>query len=273
MGLLKDAASILIDIYGQNEHQTLLNRKNHLAILDLYAGDAILPLKEQVKSAYNTYSVCEKKLKEASLDEESRRKEVSFLEFEIHEIEQAELQDGEDELLEETYRRMSDSRKLTEGIAEAYQYTSDGEGINASDALSRAIRALQDVSDYDEKGSELYHQLVEVDSLLNDFNRELAEYGKSFEFSDEEFQQTEQRLNELNRLKAKYGNSVDEILEYYEAECEKLNVLQNYDNYIEELELQQKEAKEKLDLYSQKLGEFRREDMFQHKIYFFNKLI
>lgn len=259
MGLLKDAASILIDIYGQHEHQTLLNRKNHLAILDLYAGDAILPLKEQVKSAYNTYSVCEKKLKEASLDEESRRKEVSFLEFEIHEIEQAELQDGEDELLEETYRRMSDSRKLTEGIAEAYQCTSDGEGINASDALSRAIRALQDVSDYDEKGSELYHQLVEVDSLLNDFNRELAEYGKSFEFSDEEFQQTEQRLNELNRLKAKYGNSVDEILEYYEAECEKLNVLQNYDNYIEELELQQKEAKEKLDLYSQKLGKFRRE--------------
>lgn len=94
---------------------------------------------------------------------------------------------------------------------QTYQYTSEDDRNNASDLLSRAIRSLQEVEHFDEKGTALYGQLVEIDSLLNDFNRELSEYAKSFEFSEEEFYETENRLNEINRLKAKYGNTVNEI--------------------------------------------------------------
>ena len=82
---------------------------------------------------------------------------------------------------------------------------------------------MQEVEQFDEKGSALYGQLVEIDSLLNDFNRELAEYAKSFEFSEEDFYETEGRLNEINRLKAKYGNTVQEILEYAEEKRNRLN--------------------------------------------------
>lgn len=74
--------------------------------------------------------------------------------------------------LEEQYRKMTDSRKLTEGVAEAYQYTAEDERGNASDYLSRAIRSLQEAASFDEKGSQLYDQIVEIDSLLNDFNRD-----------------------------------------------------------------------------------------------------
>ena len=86
-----------------------------------------------------------------------------------------------------SFRRMAAGKKITEAISEAYQYTSEDSSGNASDYLSRAIQALQDVSSVDEQGMSLYDQLSEIDSLLNDFNRELSDYAKSFEFSEEDF--------------------------------------------------------------------------------------
>ena len=183
---LKELGDLIVDIHGQHDNQTLLHRKNHLTLLDLYGKEQTDPLKEKMASCYQEWKAVCKKVEQSSLDEESRRRELSLAEFEVNEIEEAALKEGEDELLEEQYRKMTDSRKLTEGVAEAYQYTAEDERGNASDYLSRAIRSLQEAASFDEKGSQLYDQIVEIDSLLNDFNRDLAEYAKSFEYSEEE---------------------------------------------------------------------------------------
>lgn len=238
MGTLKDVASMLIDIHGQHEHQSLLHKKNHLAFLDLYARETVGKLKKETAAAYREYTDCKKKLEESSLDERERQKELSLAEFEVQEIEDAHLLENEDEELEYLYRRMLDGKKITEGISEAYQYTSEDASGNASEYLSRAIRALQSAADCDEEGAELYSQLIEIDSLLNDFNRELSDYAKTFEFSEEEFYETESRLNEVNHLKSKYGNSVSEILSYCEEKKQRLKELEDYESYM--LELQQK---------------------------------
>lgn len=268
MSVLKEVAGSLIDIYGQHEHQTLLNRKNHLTLLDLFGGEELLELKQEVAAKYKEYRAKVKKLEETSMDEKERKKEISLLEFEIQEIEEAELTAGEDELLEETYRRMSDGRKMTEMISEAYGYTSEGEGSNASDLLSRAIRALQEISTYDEIGAGLYEQLVEVDSLLNDFNRELADYQESFSFSQEEYAQTEDRLNEINRLKAKYGETISEIQDYYEEQCERLQMLQDYETYRNSLLEQTEKEKETLEESAERLSQKRKEcaEVFEKKV-------
>ncbi len=100
---------------------------------------------------------------------------------------------GEDEELETLYRRMANGRKIAQGAAEAYRYTSE-DGDSASENLSRAIRALAEAADCDERARQLQDQLMEVDSLLNDFNRELSDYSKECEFSEEEFYETENRL-------------------------------------------------------------------------------
>lgn len=237
MGTLKDVASMLIDIHGQHEHQSLLHKKNHLAFLDLYARETVEELKKDVAKAYREYIACKRKLEESSLDERERQKELSLAEFEVREIEEARLTAGEDEELEQTYHRMLEGKKITEGINEAYQYTSEDSSGNASEYLSRAIRALQDAAECDEQGESVYNQLVEIDSLLNDFNRELSDYAKTFEFSEEDFYETETRLNEINHLKSKYGNSVSEILAYCEEKEQRLKELEDYENYM--LELQQ----------------------------------
>lgn len=259
MATLKDAASMLIDIHGQHEHQSLLHKKNHLAFLDLYVREDVEPLKKDTACAYREYLAYKKKLEESSLDERERQKEISLAEFEIREIEEAGLFEGEDEELELLYRRMSEGKKITEGIGEAYQYTSEDSSANASDLLSRAIRALQDVGTVDEEGAGLYEQLIEIDSLLNDFNRELSEYAKSFEFSEEEFYETENRLNEINHLKTKYGNSVSDILTYCEEKKQRLSELEDYENYMQDLKKNLQKAQEQYVECAGKLGRARRE--------------
>lgn len=267
-GVLRDVASLLIDIHGQHDSQTLLHRKNHLTLLDLYAKAETLPLRKKMAEHFRAYQELCKKAEENAMDEGSRQRELSLAEFEVKEIEEAALVPGEDEELEELYRRMTESRRITEGIAEAYQYTGEDARGNASDMLSRAIRSLQDASEFDETGSQLYGQLLEIDSLLNDFNRELAEYAKSFEFSEEEYTETEDRLNLLNHLKAKYGNSVKEIQAYCQAKKDRLRELEDYDTFMAELQGRIEKALSDVKKTAEKLHKVRAKyaDVFAQEI-------
>ncbi len=255
---LKEVAGILIDIHGQHEHQSLLYKKNHLSILDEFAKDSIKDVKLQVADAYRSYKTYKEELQEANLDEKERNKEMSFLEFEINEIQEANLKDNEDELLEEQYRRMVNGKKITANLEEAYGYTANA-NYNASDSLSRAIYCLQDAARYDEKANELYSQLSEVDSLLNDFNRELSDYSSTFDFSEEEFYEVEKRLNEINHLKSKYGNTIQEILTYCEEKEETLRKLQDYDSYLDELRKNLACAEAKVQEASLQLSKLRKD--------------
>ena len=257
MGTLREAAALLIDIHGQHDNQTLLNRKNHLALLDLFAGAEIRPVKENMAESYHTYQKITRQLEESSLDDDSRRRELSLAEFEVNEIENASLAEGEDDELEELYRRMTESRKVTQAIAETYQYTAEDTAANASDCLSRAIRSLQEISDFDDSAAQLYSQLLDADSLLNDFNRELSEYAKSFEFSEEEFSETEERLNLINHLKAKYGKTVTDILTYCDEKKRRIEELNDYDSFIKDLEDKKEKALKNVETVSQKLHEIR----------------
>lgn len=257
MGLLKEASSILIDIHGQHEHQSLLYKKNHLGIVDAFAKEYLAEDKEKAAQAYKAYKACEKELKEAEADESQRAKELSFLKFEVSEIQEAHLLPEEDEELESLYRRMTNSKKIADSVNEAYLYTSEGGG-NASEALSRAIRALSEASEYDDRAAQLYGQLVEVDSLLNDFNRELADYSKTCEFSDEEFYETENRLNEINHLKTKYGDTIEKILDYCASREERIGILEDFDNYILRLKDQCAKAEEVLRQSTARLTKIRK---------------
>lgn len=267
ISLLREAAGILIDIHGQHEHQSLLDKKKQLAFLDSFGAHKIKKTAEQVKAAFEEYKKRKKELDDADKDEAERAKEAAFLEFEVREITGAGLQKGEDEELEEAYRRMVNSRKIVDGVSEAHSHTSAG-GDSASESISRAIRCLSDAAEMDGQADGLYQQLIEIDSLLNDFNRELSAYSKSLDFSEEEFAQAEDRLNEINRLKTKYGNSIEEIQEYCREKEERLRVLDDYDSYVEDLRSCFRKAEEELEKQTEKLTAFRKKEsaVFAEKI-------
>ncbi len=116
--------------------------------------------------------------------------------------------------------------------------------------------------------AQLYSQLADVDNLLNDFNHELAEYQKNCEFSDEEFYETEKRLNEINHLKTKYGNSYEKIMEYCKKQEERIEILENYDAYMQELKASCEQLEQDYLKWAQKLSTLRKKkaNMLEKKI-------
>lgn len=210
---LKEAASLLIDIHGQHEHQSLLNQKNHLQILDAYAKKEYKGLKEELAEAYHAYTSIRNELNGASLDIEQRTRELSFLQYEAEEIEAAALTPGEDEELEKQYRRFANGKKIMGSIGQVYELTSEN---GAAQMTGHAVLEISKISAYDEKAAQLETQLVEIDDLLNDFNRELAGYMDDMDFDEEQFYEIEKRLDLINGLKAKYGGTIGHILSEYE---------------------------------------------------------
>ena len=256
---LKEAAALLIDIHGQHEHQSLLQKKKHLEILDEFAKEELEPVKEKLAAAYREWKDLKKTLSEAQMDEESRLREISLLEFETDEIEKAELTEGEDEELERRYRRMTNGRRLLEAAGNAYALTGYEEETGAGTAVGRAVRELQSVlSLEDEELSALASQLSDVDGLLNDFNRELSDYLTSLEFDEREFMETEERLNQLNYLKSRYGHTIGEILAYQQKQQERLAALQDYDRYLQELEERLGQAERELGELCERASEIRK---------------
>ena len=256
---LKEAAALLIDIHGQHEHQSLLQKKKHLEILDEFAKEELEPVKEKLAAAYREWKDLKKTLSEAQMDEESRLREISLLEFETDEIEKAELTEGEDEGLERRYRRMTNGRRLLEAAGNAYALTGYEEETGAGTAVGRAVRELQSVlSLEDEELSALASQLSDVDGLLNDFNRELSDYLTSLEFDEREFTETEERLNQLNYLKSRYGHTIGEILAYQQKQQERLAALQDYDRYLQELEERLGQAERELGELCERASEIRK---------------
>lgn len=256
---IREVASALIDIHGQHEHQSLLYKKNHLAILDAFAKDAD-GVKKQVQEAYRTYRAVQKELNEADTDEAQRLKEISFLEFEIEEIQNAGLSEEEDLEIEETYRKMVSGKRIAESLEEAYAYLAGENQENAGELLGRAVRAIADATGYDKHTEELYGQILEVESLLGDFSRELRDYTDSLSFSPEAFYEVESRLNDINHLKSKYGNTVTEILEYCEKQQQRLQILQDYDHYLDTLKVRLKDAEDKLGELCEKLSRIRQKE-------------
>ncbi len=254
---LKGLSELLIDIHGQHEHQSLLYKKNHLAILDSFAGEELSGVKKELKQVYHAYTDVKKELESLGEDESVKAKELSLAEFEYQEIEEARLVSGEDEELETAYRRMSNSRQIVEAASKAYQLTGAGEGQTAIEAVGRAVRELHMIEEYDSKAMELAQELANIDNLLSDFNRNIADYLSDMEFDGQVFADTEERLNLLNHLKLKYGGTIEKVLAYQKATEEKIEKLKNADVYRMKLESELAKITEKLQKLCEKASKIR----------------
>lgn len=257
--VLKNIASLLIDIHGQHEHQSLLYKEKHLEIVDRYAKDNIGDIKKELESVYNDYIEVKSKLKELKIDDDKRLREISFLEYEINEIRSAALKVGEDEVLGTEYRRLSNAKAISEGLGSVHGLMSNQESGSAGDQIGRAVKCLNKLIDYDSSITNFLKEIADIEDLVNDFNRELSEYLADLNNNEEDFTNIEQRLDLINHLKSKYGNSIPEILNYCEDNEKKLQEYNNYEDTILLLTKQQKQLEEKLDQLSKQLSSIRQE--------------
>ena len=232
---LKKAASRLIDIHGQHEHQSLIHTQNHIRILDQFARDELADLKDKLREAYSLYTDLQDEIDHAQMDENKRKSEASFLEFQIGEIDAASLKEGEEEQLDKSFRKMNHARQLIESTSAVHAMTGYDESGSAGELIGRALRQLQSAERFDEGAAALSAQLADIDALLNDFNRDLSDYSDSLTFDEETYSETEKRLEVISAMKSKYGDSVEAIQAFRDQCQEKLDRLNDYEGYLADL--------------------------------------
>lgn len=255
---LRELSGCLLDMYGQHEHQSLLKPARHKELLDSYAGAGLEEAKKELLTLYGEYKKLEKELSENSLDETERRREADLLSFEVNEMEAASLVPGEDEILEKSFRRMLNARRMKETVYLVNALTGYEEEGCAGAAIGRAVRELKGIESLDEEAASLTGQLTEIDNLLNDFNRSMAAYREGLEFDEEEFIQTENRLNILNHLKGKYGGTLSQVMDALEEKQKRLSTLSHYEEYLSKLQAQEREKKELLLSQCRKVSDIRK---------------
>ena len=255
---LREVAALLIDIHGQHEHQSLTKPKMQLQLLDGYAEKALGDYKEVVKVSYQEYTALKRELEEKDIDKEQQQRELSLLDYEIQEIQNAHLMLGEDENLETEYRKMQNAKKIAEGCSVAYRMTADG-AENAATQIGRALREIAAVRTYDDGLQNIEDTLAQAEAILSDCNHELSDYISSLEFAEEDYYETENRLNEINRMKAKYGDSIEKILEACTEKEARREKLLDYDAYLRELKQQYTNKENELEQACAQLSAIRQE--------------
>ena len=240
MARLSQITGLLLDIHGQHEHQSLLYKSKHLEILDAYVKAATQPVKQTSADRYRIYRSLEEKLRGFDLDAESRIREADFLRFEIEEIEASALKEGEEEELTSVYRRYSHSRRIAECLGAAYEAV-EGEW------LARALKEVEQASEYDESLGGIRDQLYDADSILRDAGREMSAYLDSMEMDEETFRKTEERLDLIHNLQAKYGPTVEAICQKLEQKKKRLEELEDYDAHKKRMEQELEECRNGLE--------------------------
>ncbi len=248
---LKTVTGKLLDIHGQHEHQSLLHRQKHLEILDEYSRKETGMLRREVAESYRKYLELKGKLDGFSLDDESRKRELDFIRFEITEIENAALRPGEEEELAAKFRKYAHSQKIMESLQAAYQ-------VLDSDMIGRACHEVENVSSYDERLSGIASGLSDAESILSDLCRSISGYLDEMEFSGEDFQQTEERLDLIRQMTAKYGSTEEAVLRSLDAKKKRLEELENYEELARAAKAVFEEQKHVLALLCGRLSEERK---------------
>lgn len=262
LGQVKEIASLLIDIHGQHDNQLLLNEAHHIDILDEYAKEQLAEVKQQLKSVYVDYAQIRERLDTLNMDEESRNREISFIEFEVQEIESAKLVKGEDEQLETVFKKMSHAQKIMEEMSVVDQMIVSGQD-NICDQFGQALRALNSAAAYDKELEGLSDTMADIESLLVDVSRMTADYIEGCSFDEEEYIQTQQRLDLINSFKMKYGKTLDDIQDYLKKQQEKLEQLRQHDQIVSQLKIELQQKEEQLLELSQTLSSLRKESAKQ----------
>ena len=213
---LKEFMKNVIDIHGQNENQTLLEKSSHIGYLDSFIGNEIKNLKEQYRKYYERNREINELLKANFGDEKERQRKLDLLRYQYDEIEQANIRIGEEANLEEKRKLILNSEKIAENLQVADEVLSE----NGIDSVSTAIKALEKIEDIDDNYKEKLSELKSVYYEMQEIARDINSLRDNTYFDETERKEIEQRLDIIFSLKRKYGNTEEEILKY-QKEIEK----------------------------------------------------
>ncbi len=249
---LREVTSLLIDIYGQNEFHTLMDRRAHLQILDDFMAGETGELRAAVKNAYHAYKDALAKAAGFTLDEKQRLREMDMAGYEIREIDEAKLREGEEEELSARFRKLNHAMSIAEDVSDAYNALSQCDTGRAVSAISHALR-------YDEDLQQIHDEILDLQSVMDVLLKDLSDYARSVEVDEGSLRQMEQRLDQIRGLEAKYGQTTADIMRYRDEAEKRLRELETYEENRLRAEREAKDAEARLLKLCEDLSLKRRE--------------
>jgi DNA repair protein RecN (Recombination protein N) len=260
LSMLKNITTKLVDIFGQHEHQSLLDSSNHQTLVDSFGDKELFELKEQIKNYYQKWSNEKNKLKNLSINSSERDREIDILKFQIEEINDARLTKDDESNLEIEYKRLSNIEEIS-NLMEAALLHMTNESFDSpsiSVLMNRSISIMNNVKKFDENIIEFHKRLIDINYEFQDLYREVQNYLENIDIDSERLNFLSERINIVNKLKKKYGNTIEEILIFRDKSQERLNELLNFEKEFEKTNLKILELENKLKSVSEKLTEKRK---------------
>ena len=255
---LRELGRQLLNIHGQHDGQQLLDPASHLGYLDQFGG--CQPLLEDYQEAYRKWHDIRREMDKLQMDEAERSRRVDTLNYQIQELERAQLKAGEDEELSARRTLLRSAGRLMEAVQSAeFALSGDEDRDGACSLIAQAEGEVQGVSSISPELSELSEKLTALRCAADDAADTLRDLSRSFDFSPGELDQVEERLDLLYRLRKKYGPTVEDMLAYLDRCRKELDQIQYADDTLARLEKDLKKAQKEAARRGESLSQARRE--------------
>lgn len=237
INILSGITSKLVDIFGQHEHQSLLNISNHQILIDSFGDGDHKKLMNKIAETFDLYRKEKHNLKNMDTSSYEREREMDLLKFQIDEINEAKLNDGDDFEIENEYKKFSNMKNIISNLAETVDLlsTSDYESKSILQMMDKAVHLLNGTSDFDMDLKPYFNRLREAKFELEDIARDLSNYLEKLDLDQERLLILEERLDLVNKLKKKYGSRVETIHKFRDKIREEYNKLVNFELEIEKI--------------------------------------
>ena len=251
---LKDFMNKVIDIHGQNDNQSLLNSNLHIKLLDKFAGEELKKIKNEYLEKYNNYKNLKEEISKNFGDDKEKQRKLDLLKYQLNEIVEAKLRNGEEQELEEKRKIIMNSEKLSKNLEIAQNEILN----NSLDSLQNTLRALEKISDINEEYKSKEDSIRGIYYDLEDIGRNLEAYSKDIYFDENEINLTETRLDLINSMKRKYGNNIEEILKYKDEIQKEIYEIENLEEYTNKLKSDLEKLQNEMIIICKKMHEIRK---------------
>ncbi|MBD1378785.1 DNA repair protein RecN [Metabacillus arenae] len=256
IAILREVGRHLVDIHGQHDNQELMNEENHLSLLDQFGSPVIQDALMNYRDIYQDYVKLHKKIKNLSENEQEMAHRLDLLQFQLEEIEAAELTPNEDVRLMEERNQISNYEKVYEALNNSYNALhGERKGL---DWLNLAMTHLGDVSSINDNLKKMSEAISSQYYLVEELSFDIRNELEQLEFDPDKLDLIESRITEINQLKRKYGQSVEEILQYAAKIEEEIDTIKHRDSHIDSLTKELQSITKDLVLEANNLTELRK---------------
>jgi DNA repair protein RecN (Recombination protein N) len=256
--ILREVGELLVDVHGQSEHLSLLRVREHVSLLDRFAG--LWEQRTEIGARVNTLRATRRQIEEIERNARERARRVDMLKFQVEEIGAARLKPGEEAALEDEQKRLGNAEALSAHADEAHGALYDGsrDAPSALDHIAAALKALDQLSRYDEQFVEHRKTLAEANAIVDDVARTIRAYRDSVEFNPQRLSKVEDRLELIKKLKRKYGETVEAVIAFGQQAAEELDQIENSAEHIEALRKQEATQLKEITALATKLSKQRK---------------